>query len=135
MMTFPAITALCAGILGVLAVVLAGHVGAYRGKAKVSIGDGGNDELICRIRKQGNFTEYVPLALILLGLLEMSGSAGSMAISIMGGLLVVSRALHPLGMKLDGSQSMCRMFGMIGTLPVMLVCSVWLIYGYFNAVM
>jgi len=133
MMTFPAITALCAGILGILAVVLAGHVGSYRGKAKVSMGDGGDDELICRMRKHGNFTEYVPLGLILLGLLEMSGSAGSMAISIMGGLLVVSRILHPMGMKADGGQSIYRMVGMLGTLPIILVCSIWLVYGYFNA--
>lgn len=130
MMSFPAITALCAGILGVVGVVLAGHVGSYRGKAKVSIGDGGDAELLCRIRKQGNFTEYVPLALIILGLLEMSGGAGNMAIGIMGALLVISRALHPLGMKTDGSQSMLRFVGMIGTLPVMLVASIWLIYNY-----
>ena len=133
MMSFPEITALCAGVLGVVGVFLAGHVGSYRGKAKVNIGDGDNPELFCRIRKQGNFTEYVPLALIILGLLEMSGAAGNMAIAIMGALLVISRILHPLGMKADGSQSMLRFFGMIGTLPVMLVASVWLIYNYVSA--
>ncbi len=131
MMIFPAITALCAGIMGVLGVFLAGHVGSYRGKAKVGIGDGENPELICRIRKQGNYTEYVPLALIVLGLLEMSGAAGNMAIAIMGALLVISRILHPLGLKADGAPTTCRMLGMLGTLPVILVASVWLIYNYF----
>lgn len=127
MLSFPEITALCAGFLGVLGVVLACHVGSYRGKAKINLGDGDDKELFCRIRKQGNYTEYVPLGLIVLGLLEMSGAAGTMAISIMGGSLVVSRILHPLGMKSDGSTSMYRFFGMIGTLPVILAASIWLI--------
>lgn len=127
MLAFPEITALCAGFLGVLGVVLAGHVGSYRGKAKINLGDGDDKELFSRIRKQGNYTEYVPLGLIVLGLLEMSGAAGTMAISIMGGSLVVSRILHPLGMKSDGSTSMYHFFGMIGTLPVILVASIWLI--------
>jgi len=133
MMTFPAITALCAGIMGILAFLLAANVGSYRGKARIGIGDGGNEELICRIRKQGNFNEYVPMALIVLGLLEMSGAAGSMAITIMGALLVISRILHPLGLKSDGSPTAMRFVGMIGTLPVMLVASIWLIYNYFTA--
>jgi len=94
MITFPAITALCAGLLGLVVVVLAGHVGSFRGKAKVGIGDGGNAELLCRIRKQGNYYEYVQLALITLGLFEMSGGAPTMAIAILGGMLVVSRILH-----------------------------------------
>jgi uncharacterized protein len=131
-MMYPMITALCAGLLGIVGVVLAGHVGSYRGKAKVGIGDGGNEELICRMRKQGNYTEYVPLALIVLGLLEMSG-ANSMAIMIMGSALVISRILHPLGLKADGSPTLYRMIGMLGTLPVILVCGIWLIYNYFTA--
>ena len=134
-MTFPVITALCAGILGIVACVLAGHVGSYRGVAKVTIGDGGNEELICRMRKQGNFTEYVPLALLILALLEMSGSAGNMAIAIMGAALVISRILHPLGLKPDGSPTMFRMIGMLGTLPVMLISSIWLIYDHFSRAM
>ena len=131
MLAFPEITALCAGFLGVLGVVLAGHIGSYRGKAKVSLGDGDDKELFCRIRKQGNYTEYVPLGLIVLGLLEMSGAAGSMALSIMGACLVISRILHPLGMKPDGSTSIYRFVGMIGTLPVILVASIWLIVSQF----
>lgn len=133
MMTFPAITALYAGLLGLVGVVLAGHVGLFRGKVKVGIGDGGNAELLCRIRKQENYCEYVPLALITLGLLEMSGGAPTMAIAILGGMLVVSRILHPLGLKADGSPTLYRFVGMIGTLPMILVTSIWLIYNYFTA--
>ncbi len=133
MLTFPAITALCAGLLGVLGAVLAFHVGSYRGKSKVGIGHADDAELYCRMRKQGNFTEYVPLTLIVLGMLEMSGAAGSMTIMIMGGLLVISRVLHPMGLKSDGSPTMFRLVGMLGTLPVMLVASIWLIVNYVSS--
>lgn len=130
MLTYPIITGLCAGIMGLVAIVLAGHIGSYRGKAKVGIGDGGDAELICRIRKQGNFTEYAPLALILLGLLEMGGAAGSTAIWVLGAMLVIGRILHPLGLKVDGSPTLYRVVGMLATLPMMLVTSIWLIYAY-----
>ncbi|MDG1708310.1 MAG: MAPEG family protein [Emcibacteraceae bacterium] len=133
MLAYPVITGLCAGIMGIVAVILAGHVGSYRGKAKVGIGDGGDAELICRMRKQGNFTEYVPLALVLLGLLEMSGAAGATAIWVLGMMLVFSRILHPLGLNADGSPTVYRVVGMLGTLPMMLVTSIWLIYGYVSA--
>jgi uncharacterized protein len=132
MLAYPIITGLCAGIMVLLAVVLAGHVGSYRGKAKVSIGDGGNAELLCRIRKQGNFTEYTPLALILLGLLEMSGVAGNIAIIVLGSMLVIGRILHPLGMNAEGKLNAYRFIGLIGTIPMMLVTSIWLIYAYIS---
>lgn len=133
MMTFPVITALCAGILGVWGVILAGQVGAGRGKAKVGIGDGGDEDLFCLIRKHGNYTEYVPMALILLGLLEISGAAGSMALNILGGTLVVSRILHPLGLKVNGEPTILRIIGIAGTMLMILVTSLWLIYNYVTA--
>jgi len=133
MITFPAITALCAGILGVLAVVLAGYVGAGRGKAKVGIGDGDDADLLCRIRKHGNFTEYAPLALVLLALLEMSGAASAMAISILGAALVAGRILHPMGLKQNGAPTALRAIGISATLLMMLVSSIWLIYNYLTA--
>ena len=39
------------------------HVAKTRGDVRVAIGDGGNTVLQRRIRVQGNFTEYVPMAL------------------------------------------------------------------------
>ena len=45
-----------------------------RAKLRVSHGDGGHDVLNRRIRAQGNFTEYVPMILLLAALLEGSGT-------------------------------------------------------------
>ncbi len=133
MMIFPAITALCAGLLGVIGVILAAQAGFYRGTAKVGIGDGGNEELFCRIRRHGNFTEYTPFALILLGFLEMSATTGQIAIIILGAMLVIGRILHPLGLKVNGAPTIFRAVGMIGTIPMILITSIWLIYNYVTA--
>ncbi len=133
MIAFPAITALCAGILGVLGIVLSTQAGLYRGTAKVGIGDGGNEELICRIRKHGNFSEYAPLALILLGLLEMSATAGQTAIFVLGAMIVIGRILHPMGLKASGRPTIFRAIGMTATMLMILVTSIWLIYNYITA--
>lgn len=130
MMTFPTITALCAGLLGFISFALASGAGFYRGKVGVSIGHGENMQLLLRMRRHGNFTEFVPLALILLGLLEMSGAAGSMAIYVLGGMLVLGRICHPLGLEIDTMKPPLRAIGALLTMLMTLVCSGWLIYNY-----
>ena len=47
---------------------LATRVGRVRGQEKVSIGDGGNDRLIRRMRAHSNYIENTPIVLILLAL-------------------------------------------------------------------
>ncbi|MGB0751287.1 MAG: MAPEG family protein, partial [Gammaproteobacteria bacterium] len=62
------ITALYAGILGVIMVLLSLRVIVVaRARAHIPYGDGGKDELTPVVRAQGNFAEYVPLALLLIG--------------------------------------------------------------------
>ncbi len=64
------ITALYAGLLGPLLVILAVRVIDARRAAKVALGDGGQPLLLRRMRAHANFAEYVPLALLLLALAE-----------------------------------------------------------------
>jgi len=47
--------------------------GQVRAKAKVIHGDGGNPLLMQRMRAQSNFIENTPLAVILVGLVELAG--------------------------------------------------------------
>jgi uncharacterized membrane protein YecN with MAPEG domain len=49
------ITSIYAAILAVAMIGLSSHVSMQRGKANVSILDGGNAELALRIRRHGNF--------------------------------------------------------------------------------
>ncbi|TNE62273.1 MAG: hypothetical protein EP335_13320, partial [Alphaproteobacteria bacterium] len=64
------ITLITASFIGLLLIYLSYNVTKHRTRAKVSIGDGGDQDLLHAIRAQANLAEYAPIALILLGLLE-----------------------------------------------------------------
>src|SRR2546425_11948765 len=90
------ITALYAGVLGILLVVISARVSVLRGKFKVMFGDGGKEPLMRALRAQGNFTEYVPLALLLIIMVEWGGTKPLVVHSLAGGLLA-SRLVHYWG--------------------------------------
>ena len=118
-MTFH-ITSAYAAILGLVAIFLSFHVIRLRAKSGVSLLDGGNAALKERIRRHGNFTEYVPLALILMGLAE-AGGATSTWLHTIGGILLVSRLIHPFGIKHDNGAAPARIIGATGTQIAMLM--------------
>jgi len=124
--SLPTITLFYAGVLGLLAIVLAFGAGSIRGKHRISIGDGGRPELHAAMRRHANFIEWVPYILILLGLLEMH-QVGATALHAMGGSLVVCRVLHAIGLKPDTIESIPRLIGAAGTAIIMLVAAVWAI--------
>ena len=129
-MHIPYITALYAGQLGLIAIAIAFLAGSTRGRLNVSLGDGGHTELLLAMRRHANFVEWVPLALILIAVLEMNG-VSSRAIHSLGGVLVVSRILHAIGIKADSMKSIARLLGASGTALVTLVASVWAIALHF----
>ena len=122
------IVALYAGILGLEAVVLAMGSGFIRAKTGVSLGDGAgrSDQQLIAFRRHGNFAEWVPLALILLAVLEING-APTAAIHALGIGLVVARVAHPLGLKVDDPGGALRTVGAAGTALVVLIAAVWAI--------
>ena len=127
----PTITALYAGILGLMAVAIAFRCGMLRGRFDVSLGDGGHPELLLAIRRHGNFAEWVPLALILIGILELEGVTAR-AIHALGAVLVLSRISHAVGLKADAMQSIGRLIGAAGRALVTVVASIWAIVIFFN---
>lgn len=125
----PITTALYAGLLGLVAIGVAAAAGKMRGRLNVSVGDGGNLALLCAMRRHANFAEWVPLALILIALLELN-AAPRLAIHWFGSILVVSRVLHAVGLKPDTMKSLPRLVGAVGTVLVTFAASVWLILLY-----
>ncbi|MDA1077411.1 MAG: MAPEG family protein [Proteobacteria bacterium] len=95
-MLTPEITILYAGLLGLMAIGLGATAGVKRAQAGISLGDGGDRELLMRMRRHANFVENVPLALILIALLEMQSVSGT-AIHALGATLVLGRVLHAIG--------------------------------------
>lgn len=110
-------TAHVAALAAVALVALSIPVSLRRKAVDTRIGFGTDETLLRRIRAQGNFTEYVPLALILLGLAEYRG-VGSAWLWAISALIVVGRALHVAGM-LSGSTPI-RASGMVGTYSALL---------------
>jgi len=125
------ITMLYAGILGVISILLAFGVGRQRGKTGISVGTGDSAELFIANRRHGNFVEFVPLALILMALLEFNG-VGATATHSFGAVLVISRICHPLGMKAGVDTHPLRAVGAIGTVLLTLVLSIWAIAAFFE---
>lgn len=88
------ITMFYGGLLGIWFLVLTARVLQGRaGKGKPSLGDGGDIGMQRRIRAHGNFSEYVPLTLILIALLEFNGTSAWL-IHILGLSLLIGRLLH-----------------------------------------
>ena len=91
------ISSLYASLLALLIIWLSVRVIKLRRAKKVRLGDGGEPELHIAIRAQGNAIEYVPISLILLVLLELSGAHAALVHS--GGIAVLAgRLLHARGL-------------------------------------
>ncbi len=118
-MTTPHLTLLFAGLCAILQTALTALVIRQRTQARVSLLDGGNQELLQRIRAHGNFVETAPMALLLMALLEMNGLADGWLWGF-GGLLVIGRVLHAYGL-LSGRVGLPRLLGMSMTLFVISV--------------
>lgn len=91
------ITSLYASLSALLIVKLTLSVIKLRRKNRVSVGDGGNEELQLAIRAHANAVEYIPITLLLLLTLELNG-APKMLIYILGVMLLVGRILHAIGL-------------------------------------
>ena len=109
------ITAFYTVALGVIAIALIGPIGPLRLKKQVSVLDGGDPDLLVAIRRHGNFTEHVPLALILMVIVELNGASSTLLHGV-GIVLVVSRVAHPLGLKADDLTPKLRLVGALGTM-------------------
>ena len=91
------VTLTTASILTLLCIALIVRVGHGRFQHRVAMGDGGNSDMLVRMRTHANFVEYVPIILILMGILEMS-KVSRIALAVMGAVLILSRVLHAIGM-------------------------------------
>jgi uncharacterized protein len=96
-MHLPSITGLYLAILALLYAMLGLQVSRLRRGNRVLFGDGDNRQLRSAIRAHANFAEYVPITVLMIALLEMSGTPAPRIHWLMG-LLLIARLLHPLGM-------------------------------------
>lgn len=118
----PVATLLVAGLHGLLLLALLWPIVRLRRGRRVGLGDGGDRELLRRIRVHANFVEYVPTVLLLLALLELGGLDRRL-VATMGSLLLVARLLHAHGLSRSEGKSFGRFWGTLLTWGVLLVAS------------
>lgn len=117
------ITAMYAGLLAFVYLFLSFRTISTRRAARVEIGDGADRELLRRIRVHANFAEYVPLALVLMGLAE-SLRMPVVGLHAIGVLLLAGRIVHAYGLSQTPHILPLRVGGMVATLTAIITAAV-----------
>ena len=124
-----AVTLFFAACCALMQCVLTVLVIRRRLKAGVYFLDGGDDPLLRRIRAHGNFAETVPMALLLMALLEFSG-LGRVWLIVFGVALLLGRVIHATSL-LTNHAAWSRSLGMaltIGVISIEAVCGLWMVF-------
>ena len=116
----PLITPLYAALAAGILIVLSLRVIGVRRNRRVAIGDGADEDLARRIRAQGNFTEYTPLALVLILLLELGGAA-AWQLHALGAALILGRIVHAWSLTAHSGNG--RLIGMSLTFFVLVAAA------------
>jgi uncharacterized membrane protein YecN with MAPEG domain len=120
------VTPLYAGLLTLWFLVLSWRVVGRR-RSGIYLGDGGDKALLRVIRGHANFAEYVPLALLLMGMLEASRFS-IYVLHALGIVLLVARLLHGYALSFTEKFSFGRVWGTILTFIVLAIEAVLCIY-------
>lgn len=127
MLHSPPVTALYVALGALLLVLLTVRVVAVRRGRGIGLGDGGDKELLRRMRVHGNAIETLPIQLLLLAMLEWSGTSAPW-LHALGAAVLISRCLHAWGMSGSSGLSFGRFWGTLLSLLLMIGMAVWLIF-------
>ena len=105
--------------------------GQARTKGGVSIGDGGDEFLIRRMRAHANFVESAPFVLVLLAALEATGGTNNWLWGL-GIFYIVGRLAHGLGMD-GGTFGKGRMVGTLITFITLIGLAGWALWVVYSA--
>jgi uncharacterized membrane protein YecN with MAPEG domain len=125
----PTIIPVYASLLAVFYFYLTVRVIRIRRLEKVPIGDRDNPRLLRAIRAHSNFSEYVPLALILITFVELQGLS-LLLVHALGLSLLVGRAVHAYGVSQEKENYRFREVGMFLTFGAILIAAAALIYRF-----
>lgn len=113
------VTPLYAGLLALLFVLLSLRVVKFRQKG-IPLGDGGDPRMLRVMRGHANFAEYVPLALLMMAILEL-GRNSIYILHAIGIALILSRVLHGYALSYTTRFRFGRVWGAALTFVVLLV--------------
>ncbi len=124
----PKITLLFVSLHVLLMLLLLARISVHRHDKKIGLGDGGDAVLSRKVRVHGNFIENAPLALLMLGLLELCGLP-ALWIWVLGTALLLGRIMHAAGLSRTASYSVGRFWGTAMTwlaLLLMALAGIWI---------
>ncbi|MGE0231826.1 MAG: MAPEG family protein [Flavobacteriaceae bacterium] len=96
------VTMTMAAVMALLGTLMSALVSQRRWATKVARGDGGDKLLGKRMRAFGNFAEYAPLAVVLVGLCEYAG-LNKLFVGALAAGFVLGRLFHAAGMLWRGT--------------------------------
>lgn len=123
----PTVSALYAALFGLFAAFLTARVIVNRVKTGIQTGDGGDPGLGQAIRAHANFAEQVPLALLLIVLVEITGTA-ALLVHALGIALIVARLASAWGLSRSLGPTTPRQAGAGLTVLVVVAASLLLAY-------
>lgn len=124
------ITSIYAMPLAVLMIVLWMNVTKTRASMGVSIGNNDDVGLHEKIRRHGNFIEWVPMVLLMMMIAEMRGGNAA-ALHVAGILLVIGRVVHPFGLRHDNPSHVLRIIGNTGSLFALIIATGVIVWTQF----
>ncbi|CAN7562692.1 MAPEG family protein [Phenylobacterium sp. LjRoot225] len=118
--------ALWAGLNLILMLVLSVRVVRIRRTRRIGLGHAGNPDLERAVRAFGNASEYIPAALLGLGLLALLNAPAGL-VHLLGLAFTLGRIAHAVGLSRSGGASLPRTVGVITTWLVYLTTAVILL--------
>ena len=119
MENLPQIALTVTAVFVLMSVPMAIAVGVRRTKTGILLLHGDDESLLRLMRAHGNFTEYVPLALLALVGAEVAGAA-PWFVAVCGGALLLGRLIHYFSLR-SAADSKGRTIGAALTTLTMLV--------------
>lgn len=123
------VTGIYAALATLIVLALAARISMRRHGQHIGIGDGGDRDLFRRIRAHANALENLPLALLLLLLLELNQTRPAW-LHAFGIALIAGRILHAIGLSGSEGYSAGRFIGTALTWLAMLVMALLLLWQW-----
>ena len=120
----PKITLLYAAIGTFIYIFLSIFVMMGRFKFKVSVGDGGSEGMLRRVRMHANAAEYLPLYIIMSLVIEIS-SGSALFLHVVGIAFMAGRVFHPFGIAKKKAPNLPRFLGINLTIWTLLAMAVY----------
>lgn len=125
----PHIVLLYAALLALLFVGLSIRTLRMRRQLGIAIGDAGNESMLRAMRVHSNFAEYVPLSLLLMYLVEVTG-APPLWVHGLGISVLLGRVSHAFGVSQTQENYVFRVAGMAMTFTPLIVSALRLLWVY-----